>query len=468
MNPSPLAYLALLVWAPIVVVMFARLRPLTAASLSFMGGILLLPFRIEFDFRGLPPINGGSITAFGALVGALLFAPGRLRRRGLGRPPPDRLLAVFLLAALATAAANGDPLDYGFTRLQGMSMYDGVAVAFNGFTSLAVPFLLGRLLVRRPSDLPGVFVAVIVVMLAYSIPTLWEIRMSPQLHLYIYGYRGSPFVQTVRGSGFRPMVLAGHGLTLAMTLASACVFCIALARMRRKVLRTSATAIAAYLVGVLVLCKSMAAILYVLFVILLQIWAPPRLQTRIAVALVALVFAYPLLRSAQIFPTQALVDAAAIVSEDRAESLAFRFDNEDLLLEHAEKRLWFGWGAWGRNRIYSPSGRDQAITDGLWIIMLGSQGLVGFLLFYGFMLAGVVGAARRVDRLRDPLDRQWLATLSVMVALFGVNSLPSAGLDLFATFLAGSLAGAVWSVREPAQRPVEEPVQRAVKPPLEQ
>ena len=74
--------------------------------------------------------------------------------------------------------------------------------------------------------------------------------------------------------------------------------------------------------------------------------------------------------------------AVAKISEDRAESLNYRIYAETLLLERARERPVLGWGAWGRSRVKDDDGRDRVAVDGLWIIFLGTNGLVGLLSFY--------------------------------------------------------------------------------------
>src|SRR5690606_24234269 len=66
-----------------------------------------------------------------------------------------------------------------------------------------------------------------------------------------------------------------------------------------------------------------------------------------------------------------------VIDSDRAESLASRFHNENLLAERALERPVFGWGGWNRSRVYNEEGEDISTTDGLWIIVLGKTGFFG-------------------------------------------------------------------------------------------
>jgi hypothetical protein len=53
--------------------------------------------------------------------------------------------------------------------------------------------------------------------------------------------------------------------------------------------------------------------------------------------------------------------------------------NEDMLIAKALRRPWMGWGRFGRSRVYDEAGADVVITDGMWIVRLGMNGLVGLL-----------------------------------------------------------------------------------------
>ncbi len=68
---------------------------------------------------------------------------------------------------------------------------------------------------------------------------------------------------------------------------------------------------------------------------------------------------------------------ATHISVERALSLWTRMENENILVEKASERPLFGWGGWGRSRVYDEEGKDITITDGLWIIVLGQNGMMG-------------------------------------------------------------------------------------------
>src|SRR5262249_15877679 len=151
----------------------------------------------------------------------------------------------------------------------------------------------------------------------------------------------------------------------------------------------------AYLGGMLVLCRTLGALAYGAILMPLVRWAKPRTQLRVAVVLVAITLAYPMLRTEDLVPTTFVVDAAGAVDADRAASLKVRFDNGKMGVGRGGERIWLGWGRWGRNRIYSEedAGKDMSITDGRWIITLGTFGLFGFFAEFGLLALSVLRMA---------------------------------------------------------------------------
>ena len=91
---------------------------------------------------------------------------------------------------------------------------------------------------------------------------LFEIRMSPQLHRWFYGYHASRFIPEVRYGGFRPSVFIETRLGVAFFLMTANLAATALWRTRTRVRRLPPAGVMAYLSVILVLCKSLAALAY--------------------------------------------------------------------------------------------------------------------------------------------------------------------------------------------------------------
>jgi O-antigen ligase len=166
-----------------------------------------------------------------------------------------------------------------------------------------------------------------------------------------------------------------------------------------------------------------------------------KLSLWVAAVLAIGALTFPWVRATGLFPTEALVGQVARLSSGRADSLAFRFDNEDALLERAEQRPLFGWGPYGRSRIYDEYGRSQTVTDGWWIIQYGTFGLVGFLFAFGLLLSPIVIVLRRWKRFVGGEDRIVMGTMSLIVAVRVVELLPNGLFSFLPFFLSGALAG---------------------------
>jgi hypothetical protein len=119
-----------------------------------------------------------------------------------------------------------------------------------------------------------------------------------------------------------------------------------------------------------------------------------------------------------------------------------RFEQEEKLLDKAWQRLWFGWGRFGRNRIYNEdTGGNESITDGAWIIVFGTFGLVGFSAVFGLLSLTVLRAAMALRHAQTKREGVLLAALALIVAISMVDLLPNASLSSWTWLLAGSLLG---------------------------
>lgn len=460
-EPNSLAYIALILWFAVSAAMFAVLRPAAAAAIAVVGGVMFLPERVSFDFAALPPVNKQLIAPGGAFVGALIFSRRKIISARVGRGG-EALVLVLAATALVTALRNPDPLTYGATHLPAMSLYDGVSLAVRDVLYLGLPFFLGRAFFRTSRDLQLLIVIMAVAGVFYSLLILYEIRMAPVLHKKIYGFHQHAFIQTLRFGGYRPMVFMAHGLLVAIFVLVSGLAATGLSRVRRYLVVVPARLVALYLAFILVMCKSLGALLYGAVLLPLTAFARPSLIMRVVVVLLGLIMAYPALRATDLFPTEVMLGVADRIEPKRAESLRGRFVNEELLVEKARARIWFGWGAHGRARVYDPeTGRDLSTTDGYWIIQMGSRGIFGFVCAFGLLLYPPLAVNRRLRRIRSPHDKILLATLSLVVIVFTTDLLPNAFLTSHHLFLAGALAGVLPGILR--QQRVARPKPRAEK-----
>ena len=184
------------------------------------------------------------------------------------------------------------------------------------------------------------------------------------------------------------------------------------------------------------------------------------LHTRVLVlALVAAAPAYMFLRATGIWSGDSLVALSSLVHERRGQSLQSRITNDGMLVERALQKPVFGWGGWGRARVYEEDWKgdlvDVAVTDGLWIIALGNTGLVGLTAITAAML---LPAALVLYRL--PKRTWWQPTaapavvLATLVVLYALDNLFNAMLNPIYVVTAGALTNLCLVIRVAAAAPL--------------
>ena len=134
---------------------------------------------------------------------------------------------------------------------------------------------------------------------------------------------------------------------------------------------------------------------------------------------------------------EGITSVVAGISAERAQSLQVRLDNEDLLLDRAQERPLFGWGAWGRERVYGERGENISLTDGYWLIVLGKGGWIRYLGEFGLLAVGILGLTFGRGRGLHP------ASTAIALALTAnlIDLVPNAGMSSLTWMLAGALAG---------------------------
>ncbi|SDF31496.1 hypothetical protein [Limimaricola pyoseonensis] len=449
--PNVFATLVLLAWPLVTAALFLRLSPGRAMLASLLAGYLLLPpLPAEIDLPLLPSMNKDTIPSLAALCAGLVVLRGRgLLPQSLAM---RALLLAYLLSPVVTIALNPEPLAFGVRVLPGLRLAEAPGLVVQQLL-LAVPFLLARALLQSGAAHRDLLAALVLAALAYAFPILLELRLSPQLNTWVYGFFQHDFRQMIRGEGYRPIVFLYHGLWVAFLVAMAVLAAVALARQARGRAAPALWGVAGGLWVLLLLCKSMAAILYTTLLAPFLALAPRRLQMAAAVAMAGLALAYPALKGADLVPREAILARAEAISPDRAQSLEFRFDNEDVLLARAAERPLFGWGIWGRNQLYDLRDGDAlTVSDGRWIVVIGIFGWVGFLAEFGLLALPVF-----MLFWRQAAPPAATAALAVMLGMNLVDLLPNATLTPV-TFLA---AGAILGMAErslPAPRPAPAPL----------
>jgi hypothetical protein len=417
--PNTFAYVALFSWPFVVFVLFRSMSRASALIWSILGGYLLLPYGVGINPPVLPTIDKTLIPALSAAVMCVFAAdaargsaserapytrqravvstrPGpvpqphtraKAEKRSSSRRIEAALLLVLIVTAFVTVFQNTEPYASGPRVLPGLKLYDAFSIILNLLVTV-LPFLLARRYLALPDQHVLLLRGLCLAGLFYSLPALFEARMSPQLSHWTYGFLAQQFAQAIREGGFRPVVFLQHGLWLAIFLSMAVLAASALWRHEQVGGRWLVAGL--WLLATLVLCHSLGALAIAILLLPIVLFVPVHGQMIAAAGVAFVVLFYPMLRGANLIPVDRIVSVAGAISPDRAASLEFRLKNEDILLAHANAKPLAGWGGWGRSRVFDQNtGDDIAVTDGMWIIVVGQSGWLGYLAKFGLLTAPI-------------------------------------------------------------------------------
>lgn len=429
-----IAQLVLYSYPLVVLLMFQRLPRHEALIWSVLMGYLFLPTHTGIDLPLLPELNKTLIPSLTAGVMCLMLPDAgnaksgrRHRTKSENDSPPEPLpqqssliantcLIILFLVPVGVFLTNTEALVFGPRRIGGLGVYDIFSMMLSTGVAL-LPFLLARRYLTTPAARVALLQALVVGGLIYSVLILIEVRLSPQLNKWIYGFYPHSFQQHLRAGGFRPMVFLEHGLRVGIFIAMTCLAAVALWRMKAMTDDVAAPPppesissghrsrpakprpyllYAGYLFIILFLSKTFGAFLIAFALLPVAVFFGARLQLIAAACIAAAVLTYPMLRTSDIFPMERLTESLLSLNAERAYSFIFRVDNEDALLERAREKPGFGWGGWGRARIYDPeTGRDLSVTDGVWVIVFGEKGWLGYLATFGLVTLPMIALALR-------------------------------------------------------------------------
>jgi hypothetical protein len=364
---SPTASLVLFAWPCFVVALFLSMRPARAAFIAYLVGWLYLPL-VQIDLPGLPPYGKFTATSLVVLPCILLMdlkAVLRLRPSWLDLP-----LIAWCLVPIPTSITNG------------LGLWDGISGMSDHMLTFAVPYFVGRLYLVRRENWIILGQTLVLAALSYVPLCLWEMRMSPQLHEHIYGVRGRVSWEAKESFGplaWAPAVFMNSAfeVTMLMSMAALVTFWAWRTGRLRQVLHVDIRLLVLLFIVITVLCKKWSGI--ALMVVGLSMLGLIRfIQKRtLAYMLILAPILYMTSFSLDIWRGEGLTETIATISEGRAQSIQTRLDNDVMFVDKALQRAGFGWGAWGRNRIYNDQGQDISLTDSAFGLYLGVYGIAG-------------------------------------------------------------------------------------------
>jgi hypothetical protein len=428
---SPQSLLAIFCWIPIVFYIFMRFPPQRAIVMSFIGAWLFLPI-LYFHLPGIPALTKMSATCYSILLATIIYDATRIT--SFKASWLDLPMIIWCTCPFASSIAND------------LGAYDGFTAVVQQTMTWGLPYFLGRIYLNNLFGLRQLAVGIFIGGLIYIPLCLLEIRISPQLHRIVYGYLArQDFSQTIRDGGYRPTVFMEHGLMVGAWIMAAALIGVWLwkSNLITQIWNIQIKWLVFALLVTAVLVKSMGALILLavgIAILFIALWL------RTALPLLLLVFSISLYLFLGVngnFIADHIVSSfSQNLPEDRIASLEFRLNNEEVLSAKARERIIFGWAGWGRGRIHDEWGQDISVTDSLWIIAFGNNGLVGLVSLTASLLLPVISFLQRYP------PSLWInpkvapsAALAVLLILYTVDCLLNAMPNPIYTLASGGIAG---------------------------
>lgn len=431
------AHVAMFGWVPFVLSLFLVSRPQyrhRVVVFAYVAGWMFLP-TVTYDIARFPDWSKVTATNVAVLLASAMVEPGRLasfRPRWFDLP-----VIYFCIVQFLSAVTNG----YG--------VYEGFSATLHATIIWGVPWFLGRVYFSSSGPLQDLCKGIVMAAMVYAPLAYYEMRMSPHLHRIIYGSDVRANFENYRIFGplsWRPTIFMETSFSTCMIFAVATLLAFWMWRSGRprSVFRIPVQWIFLGLLITTILCKTVSAIGVMalgFFVLVPQRFTVSR---TFIILLLALAPTYMLVRSTGRWSGDVAVNAVeGVLGVRRAESLQTRFDNEDSLVDRALLKPVFGYGRYGGEaRIRDEYGRDISLTDGLWIITLGTNGITGLVALTAILLTPLALFARRFP------PRTWVAPvvgaaapLAVTLGMHMVDNLMNGYPNPMFALAAGGLAG---------------------------
>ena len=425
-----LAFFALVLWLPVVFTIFEKYPVRKAIVFSFVTAWLFLPPTL-IPLPGFPDWSKMTATVTSVTICVWLKQPQRifaLKFRWYDLP-----VLVFCFCPFVSSIVNG------------AGAYDGLSAVLDEVFRWGLPYLIGRAFLADAEGVRQLCLGIAVGGIIYVPLCLFELRMSPILNLTIYGFNGRGGMDFgMRYGGYRPMVFLSFGLELGwwMCCASLASYQLWASGSVKRLFGYPMSVLTMILGLVTIACKATGA-LVLIAVGFVVIMFSKRTKTSVLLwALIPLAPFYCVARPLGIMSGEQPVSiATSLFGGDRAQSLQFRFEQEEILMRNAMYRPIFGWS---RNGGFNPVSADgkSIITDGLWIIVFGASGYVGLASLNAMLLVPSILFLRRFPpkTWQDP-DVAPVATFAMILPLFMIDNLSNAMLNPIYAIAMGLVSG---------------------------
>ena len=438
---TPQALFVVFAWIPVVLYFFSRFPAQRALIMSFVLGWLFLPL-VTFPIPPFPPYTKMAATCYGILLATLIFDADRFTSFKPGWL--DLPMLIWCLCPIASQVTTGG---------------SPISPTFNQIVTWGIPYFLGRIYLNNLEGLRQLAVGIFAGGVAYIPFCLVENAKGPILHQMVYGFQVFiDWSQAKRYGGWRPVVFMTHGLMLGVWMMTGALIGIWLWRtgVLKKLWGIPVKWLAIALTISFILCLSTGAYGYMVAGLIILFTAKWLRTALPLLVLICCLWIYIYQGTSGTFSSAQIIDTLTqVLPEERVDSLKFRFDNEELLGKQARRRVLFGWGDSGGNRIYDENGNDVSTTDSLWIIVFGTNGIVGIISWLSSLLLPPTAftlfrypASTWANRKVAPA-----AVLAVALVLYVLDCFLNAMINPVFALISGGISGLVLS--EPATSPVK-------------
>ena len=453
---SPQAQLVVIVWIPFVLYLFYRFDYSKAVVISFIVAWLFLPQQVNFSLPLIPNLNRLTATCYSILLATCVYDVKRFSSFKFAWL--DLPMSIWCLCSFASSITNG------------LGAYDGLSASLENTLTYGIPYFLGRIYLNNLKGIRQLAIGIFLGGLVYIPLCFLEVAISPQLHRMVYGYHGiREFAQSIRYDGYRPNVFMQHGLSVGMWMMAATLIGIWLwqANVIKRIggfnLVVGMPWITAILIVTVIVIKSTGAYIYLIYGLLVLFTAKWLRNSLPLLAMIVMIFSYILTGASGGLAgesTDKIVEIANnTVGPERAQSLEFRLDNEEVLGEKAREKKVFGWGGWKRNRVFDYNHFDElediTTTDSLWILAFGINGFVGLMaIFSSSLLPAFSFWSCYPARSSFKPHVAPTAALTTVIVLYMLDCTLNNQPNPVFTLASGAIAGLVLAKKEPAsERP---------------
>jgi hypothetical protein len=418
-------------WILAVLYIFQRFPAQRAIVVSFVVAWDFLPMA-SIPMPPFPDYTKMAATCYGILLATLIYDTARFSSFKPGWL--DLPMLIWCLCPIASQITNGG---------------SPISPTFNQLVTWGIPYFLGRIYLNNLDGLRQLAIGIFAGGVVYIPLCLIENIRGPILHPMVYGFNSfNDWSQARRYGGWRPVVFMQHGLMVGVWMMAAALIGIWLWKtgVIKKLWNIPIKPLAIALTISFVLCLSTGAYTYmVLGVVFLFATQWFRTNLPVLIFIGGISFYLYLGTSGTFSGAQIIASLSQVLPEERVSSLKFRLDNEEILGIKARQKMIFGWGDTGGSRVYDATGRDISVTDSLWIITFGVNGIVGLCSLMASLLLPVASfclsrypASSWSNRKVAPA-----AALAVSLVFYVLDCILNAMTNPIFALIAGGLSGLV-------------------------